>query len=239
MLVDLFEDVGGAKGKGTQKMKEFLKTCKAIGLQPKKIKRFVPTRFRAYRLCLDPVIFNWEGLVKYYKEVKKPTDRQVRLRSFFVDQEPMSLLKVTFLLAATRDLMQAIDFFEKRTELLHKSRAKMEEVLRTQILKFHDESAGKVTDREGNSDIVLKKTGVQLLEVDLENEQTLKKEGVYWAGNQKTDDGIWANPRCLSDGVVLQKGVQVPREGDIKAHHLLQDGPAVNRHGVHGCSVAR
>ena len=82
----------------------------------------------------------------------------------------MSLLKVLFLLAATRDLVQAIDFFEQRTELLHKSRAKMEEVLRTQILKFHDDSAVKVADEEGNA---LKKTGVQLLEIDIENKEII------------------------------------------------------------------
>ena len=75
------------------------------------------------------MIFNWEGLVKNYKEVKKLTDRQLMLRTFFVEQEQMSLLKVNFLLAATWDLVQAIDFFEQRRELLHKSRAKMEEVL--------------------------------------------------------------------------------------------------------------
>ena len=184
VLVDLFEDIGGSKGKGTKKMKEFIQTCKAIGLHPRKIKKFINTRYRIYRSCLEPVIYNWEGLVKYYKEVKKPTDRQVRLQTFFVEQEQMSLLKVLFLLAATRELVLAIDFFEQRTELMHKSRAKMEEVLRTQILKFHDESAVKVTDEESNSDNVLKKTGVQLLEIDLENKETLLSKKKMFIGQE-------------------------------------------------------
>ena len=183
VLVDLFEDIGGSKGKGTKKMKEFIQTCKAIGLDPRKIKRFLNTRYRAFKLCLEPVLHNWQGLVKYYKEVKKPTDRQKRLQIFFVEQEQMSLLKVLFLLAATRDLVQAIDFFEQRTELLHKSRAKMEEVLRTQILKFHDDSAVKVADEEGNA---LKKTGVQLLEIDIENKETLLSRRKVFIGQETT-----------------------------------------------------
>ena len=184
MLVDLFQDIGGAKGKGTKKMKEFFMTCKEIGLKPDKILRFVSTRFRTYRMCLEPVVTNWEGLVKFYKEVKKPTDRQLRLKTFFVEQEEMSLLKAKFLLAATRELVLAIDFFEQRTELLHKSRAKMEEVLRTQILKFHDESAVKVADAEFN--YVSKKTGNQLLEIDLENKETLLNKKMVFIGQETT-----------------------------------------------------
>ena len=152
-------------------MKEFFKTCEDIGLKPDKIKRFVSTRFRTYRMCLEPLLHNWEGLVKFYKELKKPTDRQLRLRTFYVEEEQMSLLKVKFLLAGTRELVLAIDFFEQRTELLHKCRAKMEEVLKKQILKFHDESAVKVADAELN--YMSKKTGPQLLRIDLDNPKFL------------------------------------------------------------------
>ena len=131
-----------------------------------------------------PVLNNWEGVVKFYKEVKKSTDRQLRLRIFFVEQEEMSLLKVKFLLAATRELVLAIDFFEQRTELLHKSRAKMEEVLQKQILKFHDESAVKVADKELN--YVSKKTGPQLLEIDLDNKKTLLSNKMVFIGQETT-----------------------------------------------------
>ena len=49
----------------------------------------------------------------------------------------------------------------------------MEEVLITQILKFHDESVVKVADEEFNSNLASKKTGVQLLEIYLESHDTL------------------------------------------------------------------
>jgi hypothetical protein len=122
VLVDLFQDIGGAKGKGTKHMKEFKKKCHEIGMKPNKIKKYCSTRFRTYRLCLEPVVANWEGLVKYYSEIRKPTERQQRCKEFFVTQETMSSLKVKFLLATTKDLVIGIDFFEKRTELLHKAR---------------------------------------------------------------------------------------------------------------------
>lgn len=128
------------------------------------------------------MIFNWEGLVKNYKEVKKLTDRQLRLRTFFVEQEQMSLLKVNFLLAATWDLVQAIDFFEQRRELLHKSRAKMEEILRTQILKFHDETVVRVADEECNN--ASKKTGEQLLKIDLENPSIILSRKKVFIGQE-------------------------------------------------------
>ena len=94
----------------------------------------------------------------------------------------MSLLKVNFLLAATWDLVQAIDFFEQRRELLHKSRAKMEEILRTQILKFHDETVVRVADEECNN--ASKKTGEQLLEIDLENPSIILSRKKVFIGQE-------------------------------------------------------
>ena len=46
------------------------------------------------------------------------------------------LLKLNFIMAATKDLVDAIDYFETRENKIHLMRTKMESVLRTQLLKF-------------------------------------------------------------------------------------------------------
>ena len=184
VLVDLYQDIGGAKGKGTKKMKEFQKVCEEIGLKPKKIKKYCSTRFRTYRLCLEPVEHNWEGLVAYYSKVKKATDRQKRLQQFFVEKEVMSLLQLKFLLSATQELIAGIDFFEKRTELLHSARSKMEDLLRRQILKFHDDPAVKNLDEEENT--ASKKSGPELLKVDLDDKETLLSKRRVFIGQGAT-----------------------------------------------------
>ena len=48
-LVDLYQDIGGAKGKGLKKMKECLETASRMGMEFHPIKRFVSTRFRTLR----------------------------------------------------------------------------------------------------------------------------------------------------------------------------------------------
>ena len=97
---------------------------------------------------MKPVLINWKGIVKYYRQVKKPTDRQVLLKAFFVAREEMSLLKLKFLNATLKDLVDAIDFFERRTELLRVSRNKLEDLLRAQILKFHDDPVSRTSTRK-------------------------------------------------------------------------------------------
>ena len=51
-----------------------------MGLEPKAFKRFVSTRFRTLRLCIEPVLYNFVPLVWYYKLLKKPTDKQKHLQ---------------------------------------------------------------------------------------------------------------------------------------------------------------
>ena len=51
-----------------------------------------------------------------------------------------------FVIASARELIEGIDFFEKRAPLLHNAREKMETILRSQILKLHDETAVKEVD---------------------------------------------------------------------------------------------
>lgn len=79
-LVDLYQDIGGAKGKGLKKQKECKAVAKALGIKFKPIKRFVSTRFRSLRTCIEPVLHNYLALVAYYKGLKKPTPRQKRLQ---------------------------------------------------------------------------------------------------------------------------------------------------------------
>ena len=147
-LVNIFFDIRGAKGKGLKKNKEFEKNCEEIGLSPLPFKKFCSTRFRTLQQCMKPVLINWKGIVKYYRQVKKPTDRQVLLKAFFVAREEMSLLKLKFLNATLKDLVDAIDFFERRTELLRVSRNKLEDLLRAQILKFHDDPVSRTSTRK-------------------------------------------------------------------------------------------
>lgn len=80
VLVDLYMDVGGAKGKGLKKKKEFEAVGRSIGIDVKPIKRFVSTRFRTLRTCIEPVLDNYLALVTFYKGLKKPTARQQRLQ---------------------------------------------------------------------------------------------------------------------------------------------------------------
>ena len=142
-MINIFYDLGGAKGKGLKRKKEFEKVCKEIGLNPVPFKKFCSTRFRTLQLCMKPVLSNWKGIVKYYSELKKPNDRQVLLKAFFVAREEMSQIKLSFLDATLKDLVEGIDFLEKRTELIHVSRNKLEKLIRSQILKFHDDPAVK------------------------------------------------------------------------------------------------
>ena len=53
----------------------------------------------------------------------------------------MSKLKLEFVMAATNQINDAINFFEQRETMIHLDRGKMEDVLQNQILKFHSDSA--------------------------------------------------------------------------------------------------
>ena len=57
--------------------------------------------------------------MKYCSKLKKPTERQALLEAYFVDREWMNLVKMNFIYAAIRELIEGIDFSETRTVLLH------------------------------------------------------------------------------------------------------------------------
>ena len=165
-LVDIYFDIGGAKGKGLKKKHDFEGIAKAKHRKLKAIKKFGETRFRSYRLCTTPILDNWNTIVEYYTSVKKPSQRQMKLQKFFAQQEFMSLLKLNFVMAATKDLNEAINFFEGRTNKIHLVRDKMEEILRCQILKFMKMRSVRTVDKG----IVVMKGGPDLLQVDPNDE---------------------------------------------------------------------
>ena len=84
VLVNIFQDLGGVKGKGLKKKKAFKDVCRKKGVQVAAFKKLCTTRFRAYVLALKPVLSNSYGIVAHYGSAKNLTYRQTKLKSFFV-----------------------------------------------------------------------------------------------------------------------------------------------------------
>jgi hypothetical protein len=84
-LVHTYFDIGGAKGKGLKRKKEFEELAKKIGIKLKALRKFGSTRFRSYRICAAPILHNWHAMVRYYSSVRNPTARQVMLNTFILD----------------------------------------------------------------------------------------------------------------------------------------------------------
>ena len=84
-------------------------------------------------------------------------------------------------MAGTRQLNEAINYFEQREELLHENRKKMDDLLCSHHLNFLDETAVKKLDEEGN---VTKKVGVELLDIDLEDSNIRLKKNCLFIGQQ-------------------------------------------------------
>ena len=72
--------MGGAKGKGLKRKKQFEKVALDKGITPAQFKKVCTTRFRLFRIALKPVLSNWHAIVAYYRTVKKLTDRQIKLK---------------------------------------------------------------------------------------------------------------------------------------------------------------
>ena len=179
-LVNIYIDLGGAKGKGVKKKKEFEAVFQSIGLKPVPFKRFVSRRFHIIRLCLKPVLENWEGIQRYYNSLKKPTEKQNLLKAYLVDREWMTFLKIKFVYGGIRELIEGIDYFEKRDSLVHEIRSKMESLLRSQILKFHNETA--VNEVENDMISIRKKTGAELLAVNVDDKEMLLSKRKVFVG---------------------------------------------------------
>ena len=72
-------------------------------------------------------------------------------------------------MASTGELNEAIDYFEQQECHVHEIRAKLEDILRSQLSKFHDKQTIKTIDEEEN---VSKTKGAKLLDVDIKNKET-------------------------------------------------------------------
>ena len=180
-LVDIYQDLGGAKGKGLKKKKEFEGLCKSVGLMPEPFKRFVSTRFRTLRYCIQPVLHNYLGIVKYYKSRKKPTARQKRLIEYFVDRCDLTRIRLKFIFSATEDLSRAIDFFEQKDAHVHVAFDKMEQILCTQYRKVLEESELSILDDETNE--LGKKSKTELVNLDIDEAKKLPDTKLF-IGNE-------------------------------------------------------
>ena len=82
VLVNVYFDLGGAKGKGLKKRRDYEKLAGEKGRKLKALRKFGGTRFRSFRICIDPILFNWDALVDYYASLEKPTPQQVSLKVY-------------------------------------------------------------------------------------------------------------------------------------------------------------
>ena len=176
-LVDVHQDLGGAKGRGLKKKKEFEVVAREAGIEPKPFKRFVSTRFRTLRMCIEPVLHNYEAMTLYYKSVKKPSERQKRLQELFVNRCDLFRIKLKFIFAATSDFCNAVDFFEQSTAHVHSEQEKLEDILMTQLRKTVQETELQNLDEETNE--MSKKSGRELLKVELEDSKLLKNSEIF------------------------------------------------------------
>ena len=181
VFMDVVYDLGGAPGKGNKRKLEFEKMAKEKGRKLKALHTYGSTRFKGYPICIEPILFNWDSLVEYYSQVTQPTPRQEKLIKVFVDAELDILMKLEFVIAATRDIMEAIAYFEQRDNKIHLARKKMESVLRNQLLKFIKKSEIQNLDEEGN---VTDKTGNALLIIDVYDEKIWLSKNLVFVGQK-------------------------------------------------------
>ena len=147
-LVNLTICIGGEKGNSLKQKREFERVCEeVVGRKPGVIRRFVETRWRSIRHCAGDALRDLDGIYSYLKSVKKPTKRQADLKKYFVEQREMTKLKLLFVVAATREFDEAIDFFEKGEEHAHEVHEKMEDILTSQLLKVMKEREVRIGRR--------------------------------------------------------------------------------------------
>ena len=95
----------------------------------------------------------------------------------------MTFLKMKCVYGGIRELVAGIDYFEKRDSLAHEIRSKMESLLRSQILKFHNETA--VIEVENDMMIsIRKKTDAELLAVNVDDKETLLSKRKVFVGQE-------------------------------------------------------
>ena len=180
-LVDLYEELGGSKGKGLKKMHEFQESCLARGHNPKPFKKFINVRFRSIRTAIEPVIYNFDELVHFFKVMKKnkkkPTDRDCRLIAYFVDREDLTRLKLKFVFAATASMTEKIDIFEKNQANIHNAANIIENIYVDQLHCIIDDSELSVIDSE--NDELRKKSRSELLTIDVNAAKVLHNKHIF------------------------------------------------------------
>ena len=175
-LVNVYMDLGGHEGYGLKKKKEFEALCESFGFKPSPFKRFVNTRFRTHRNCLEPVLRNYDYLVKYYKSLSKPTNRQKDLRQFFVDNQYISKLKLLFIYDSNAEFSRGIDFFEEKQSHVHNTGDKLEDILVGQYRKIFDESEINYLTED---DELKRKSRRKLINLDIESAKKLDNKKVF------------------------------------------------------------
>ena len=89
----------------------------------------------------------------------------------------MTRIILKFIYAATADLSKGIDFFEREKVQVHLARAKMEDLLLCQLRKCVSEVEFEDLDDEANT--VSRKTGYDLLEVEVTSDTLLKNKKIF------------------------------------------------------------
>lgn len=104
------------------------------------------------------------------------------LQAYFVERCDMTRLKLKFIYAATASLSRNIDFFEQNKVQVHHSWDKMDSILYTQLKKTVQ---SKFLEEE--SEEVTRKTGEELLLVEVSDKTVLKRDKLF-LGREVADE---------------------------------------------------
>ena len=180
-MVDIYQDLGGAKGRGLKKKREFESSCLKRGHQPQPFSKFINVRFRSIRTCLKPVIHNFDEIVHYYADVKKNgkkiSDRQKRLIAYFVDREDMTKLKLLYINSVTMHTTKMIDFFEHRGANIHNAADVIEGILVQEMKNILEETEFSNLDFETNE--VSNKSRKELIVIDVKKAKKVTRQNMF------------------------------------------------------------
>ena len=129
---------------------------------------------------MEPVIKNFDYLVKYYKSLSKPTERQKGLRKFFVDNQDISKLKMLFIYDSNAEFDRGVDFFEEKQSHVHNTGEKLEDIVVGQYKKIFDNS--EIYTLMENDELK-RKSRKQLIHLDIEAAKKLDNKRVFIGQN--------------------------------------------------------
>ena len=180
-MVNLYFDLAGAQGNSLKRHHEFLKVARNVGVEPMAIPKMSTTRFQAIGDYCRSALHNFPAYEEYYKSLKKPSERQKHLKTYFVDQGYLTKLKLNFIIFAIKEMEDGINFFEMSSANFHLMFEKIETLLRSQLLKYLNPNVVENIDDEGN---IIKLDGKELLSVDVD-----KRENYLSMRKLKIGDG--------------------------------------------------